>query len=107
EATRRRDVFHIAVDARGRRRGKPTGQRIVIRGRDPYGLTAAICRQGALLLMNGQRSGGVLAPAMAFDPRRFLNGVAKDGGAYETPPLPPAGAARRGVGCCPRNPPVP
>jgi short subunit dehydrogenase-like uncharacterized protein len=88
EATRRRDVFHIAVDARGRRRGKPAGQRLVIRGRDPYGLTAAICRQGAMLLRNGQRQpAGVLAPAMAFDPRTFLDGLAETGLAYEFLPL--------------------
>ena len=88
EATRRRDVFHVAVDARGRRRGKPAGQRIVIRGRDPYGLTAAICRQGAALLLDGQRrAAGVLAPAMAFDARRFLDGLAASGVAYEMLPL--------------------
>jgi short subunit dehydrogenase-like uncharacterized protein len=88
EATRRRDVFHIAVDARGRRRDRPTGQRIVIRGRDPYGLTAAICRQAAALLLAGQpRATGVLAPAMAFEPRRFLDGLASEGVAYEMLPL--------------------
>ena len=88
EATRRHDVFHIAVDARGRRRGKPAGQRIIIRGRDPYGVTAAICRQGAaLLLTNGRRASGVLSPAMAFDPRRFLDGLAGEGVAYEELPL--------------------
>ena len=88
EATRRRDIFHIAVDARGRRRGKPVAQRIVVRGRDPYGLTAAICRQGALLLLDGgRRSAGVLSPAMAFDARRFLDGLEKEGVAYELLPL--------------------
>ena len=88
EATRRRDVFHVAVDARGRRRGKPAAQRIVIRGRDPYGLTAAISRQGALLLLNGgRRASGMLSPAMAFDPRRFLDGLATEGVTYEPLPL--------------------
>jgi len=88
EATRRHDVFHIAVDARGRRRDKPAGQRIVIRGRDPYGLTAAICRQGAALLLGGRRRAtGVLAPATAFEPRRFLDGLATEGVAYEILPL--------------------
>src|SRR5262245_51304932 len=89
DATRRHDVFHIAVDARGRRRGKPAAQRVVIRGRDPYGLTAAICRQGAMLLLNDQRPAGVLAPAMVFDARRFLDGLEKDGVAYEMLPLAP------------------
>ena len=89
--TRRRDVFHIAVDARGRRRGKPAGQRLIIRGRDPYGLTAAICRQGAQLLLDGGgRAAGVLAPAMAFDARRFLDGLQSEGVAYESLPLPVA-----------------
>jgi short subunit dehydrogenase-like uncharacterized protein len=92
EATRRRDVFHIAVDARGRRRGRPAGQRIIVRGRDPYGLTATICRQGAHLLGGAGRStAGVLSPAMAFDAQRFLDGLARDGVAYETLPL---GASR-------------
>jgi short subunit dehydrogenase-like uncharacterized protein len=90
EATRRRDVFHIVVDARGRRRGKAAGQRIVIRGRDPYGLTAAIIRQGALLLLNGARhAAGVLSPAMAFDARRFLDGLESEGVAYEMLPIAP------------------
>lgn len=88
EATRRRDVFHIAVDARGRRRGKAGGQRLIIRGRDPYGLTAVICRQGAMTLLNGQRRPtGVLPPAMAFDARKFLDGLAESGVAYEFLPL--------------------
>jgi short subunit dehydrogenase-like uncharacterized protein len=86
--TRRRDVFHIAVDARGRRRGKAAAQRLVVRGRDPYGLTAAICRQGALLLLNGgRRATGVLSPAMAFEARRFLDGLGSEGVAYEMLPI--------------------
>jgi short subunit dehydrogenase-like uncharacterized protein len=89
EATRRRDVFHVAVDARGRRRDKPAGQRVIVRGRDPYGLTAAIARLGARWLADGTRpAGGVLSPAQAFDPRRLLDGLAPDGVAYETQPLP-------------------
>jgi hypothetical protein len=87
EATRRRDVFHIAVDARGQRRGKPAAQRVVIRGRDPYGLTAAIVRQGAMQLLAGARRTGILSPAMAFDPRRFLDGLQSEGVAYELLPL--------------------
>jgi hypothetical protein len=88
EETRRRDIFHIVVDARGQRRGKPAGQRLIVRGRDPYGLTAVICRRGAMQLLNGQRrAAGVLAPAMAFDARRFLDGLADSGVAYEYLPL--------------------
>lgn len=87
EATRRRDVFHIAVDARGTRRGKAVCQRVLLRGRDPYGLTAAIARQGALLLANGRaRRRGVLPPAMAFDPRAFLDGLQSEQLSYEALP---------------------
>jgi short subunit dehydrogenase-like uncharacterized protein len=87
EETRRHDIFHIVVDARGRRRGKAAGHRLVVRGRDPYGVTAAICRQGAALLLNTVRAAGVLSPAMAFDARRFLDDLAGDGVASESGPL--------------------
>ena len=60
---------------------------MIIRGRDPYGLTAAISRQGASMLLNGARATGILAPAMAFEPRRFLDALATDGVAYEMLPL--------------------
>jgi short subunit dehydrogenase-like uncharacterized protein len=84
EATRRRDTFHVVVDADGTRRGKPARQRVIVRGRDPYGLTAAIARQGALLLSGSGRHGaGVLAPAAAFDPKRFLDGLQSEGVRYE------------------------
>ena len=80
EATRRRDTFHVAVDVDGTRRGKPARQRVIVRGRDPYGLTAAIARQGALLLSaGGRRAAGVLAPAAAFDAKKFLDGLQSEG----------------------------
>jgi short subunit dehydrogenase-like uncharacterized protein len=88
EDTRRRDVFHVIVDLWGVRRGKDAGQRVLVRGRDPYGVTAAICRLGVESLLAGSpRATGVLSPAMAFDPRRFLAALASDGVAYELAPL--------------------
>jgi short subunit dehydrogenase-like uncharacterized protein len=84
EDTRRRDVFHVVVDVRGTRRDKPGERRLVLRGRDPYGLTAAIARQGALLLASGRiQRRGVCAPAAAFKPKAFLDGLKSDGLAYE------------------------
>ena len=78
--TRQRDEFHLAVDALGRSGGLAASRRLVLHGRDPYGLTAAIARQGALWLAAGEaRAHGVLAPAMAFDPRRLLAGLAAGG----------------------------
>jgi short subunit dehydrogenase-like uncharacterized protein len=84
--TRRRDTFHVVVDARGTKRGRECEQRIILRGRDVYGITAAIARQGALLLAAGRaQRRGVLAPAQAFKPRAFLEGLQSDGLVYEAP----------------------
>ncbi len=79
-ATRRRDGFDLVVEAHGSRAGMAVSRRLVLHGRDPYGLTAAIIRQGALWLAAGEaRAHGVLAPALAFDPQRLLDGLAADG----------------------------
>lgn len=87
EATRRRDVFHVLVEVCGTRRGKPVGQRLVLRGRDPYGLTAAIARHGALLMASERlERRGVLAPAMAFKPQAFLDAFAAEHLTYELLP---------------------
>jgi len=87
EATRQRDVFHVLVEARGTRRGKPLGRRLVLRGRDPYGLTAAIARRGALLMASERlERRGVLAPAAAFKPRAFLDALGAEHLAYEILP---------------------
>jgi short subunit dehydrogenase-like uncharacterized protein len=84
DEARRHDSFHVAVEVRGSRRGKPGAQRLVLRGRDVYGLTAAIARQGALLLAAGRvQRHGVLAPAQAFKARAFLDGLQAEGLAYE------------------------
>jgi short subunit dehydrogenase-like uncharacterized protein len=52
-------------------------RRGVVRGTDVYGLTAASVARGALIAARGgiPASGG-LAPSQAFDPRRFLAGLA-------------------------------
>ena len=65
--------FTIVCDVtRGRKR-----RRGVIRGRDPYGLTAAAVARGAVIASQGgiPASGG-LAPSQAFDTRKFLKGLA-------------------------------
>ncbi len=82
--TRRRDQFQIAIDGRGRRGGQSVGRRVVVRGRDPYGLTAAIAALGAAWLRAGRaRATGVHSPATAFDPRALLDALAEDGVSYE------------------------
>ena len=91
EATRRRDTFHVLVEARGTRRGKPAGQRVLLRGRDPYGLTAAIARQGAMWMATQRlERRGVLAPAVAFKPKAFLDALAPEGLSYDVLPGNPA-----------------
>ena len=87
ETARRMDGFHVVVDARGTRRGKSLVQRVVVRGRDRYGVTAATIRQGVQRLLAGGCSAGVLSPAMAFDPRHVLDELARDGVAYDVIPL--------------------
>jgi short subunit dehydrogenase-like uncharacterized protein len=84
--TRRSDAFHVCIDVRGTRGGKAEARRIVLRGKDVYGLTAAIARQGAQLLTAGRHvTTGVLAPAAAFRPRDFLDGLRAEGLTYESP----------------------
>jgi hypothetical protein len=61
--------FAVAAEARG-----PVGtRRVVITGRDPYGVTARLVAYAAVALRDGDvRSSGALAPAEAFDPRSLL-----------------------------------
>ncbi len=75
--------------ARGRSR-----RRGVIRGRDVYGLTAASVIRGALKAARGgiPASGG-LAPAQAFDPRRFLGELEDFGVEWEVESQPRETAA--------------
>lgn len=74
DATRRASQFLILVQAR---RPKAQPRRVVIRGRDPYALTAAIVVNGAMRLLAPPPAGaprpGVLAPAQLVEPRSFLD----------------------------------
>lgn len=82
--TRRSDTFHVCVDVRGARGGKAVERRILLNGNDVYGLTAAIACQGAQLLTAGRNAAtGVLAPAAAFRPKDFLDGLQTDGLTYD------------------------
>jgi short subunit dehydrogenase-like uncharacterized protein len=49
---------------------------VELRGRDPYGLTAAILVHGARAAADGETPRGVLAPAQLVEPRRLLTGLA-------------------------------
>jgi short subunit dehydrogenase-like uncharacterized protein len=79
--------FTVECEARadGRRR------RGIVRGRDVYGLTAASLAQAATICAGpGFERNGALAPAQAFEPAAFLDGLAEAGLSYEVEPLPPA-----------------
>jgi short subunit dehydrogenase-like uncharacterized protein len=57
------------------RRGREL-RRGIVRGRDVYGLTAALAARGALTSAGRGFSGrGGLAPSQAFEPRSFLDGL--------------------------------
>jgi short subunit dehydrogenase-like uncharacterized protein len=85
DQTRQRDTFQVCVEVRGQRGGKAGERRIILRGKDVYGLTAAIARQGAVLLTAGRHTAtGVVAPAAAFRPKDFLDGLQADGLAYDS-----------------------
>ncbi len=80
---RRAARFVIVCEARaaGRRR------RGVVSGSDVYGLTAWTTSEGALgCVAPGFESRGALAPAEAFDPRRFLESLAPAGLGFEVDP---------------------
>jgi short subunit dehydrogenase-like uncharacterized protein len=69
---RERVRWMIVCEAR-RGNQKRTG---VITGKDVYGLTAASCRQGAMIAAeSGFKARGGLAPSQAFDPKDFLAGL--------------------------------
>jgi short subunit dehydrogenase-like uncharacterized protein len=83
EATRSRDEFHIAVDVRGVRGGAASHHVLLVHGRDPYGLTAAITAHGAMLMSKADYDrSGVLPPAAAFDPHGFLEYLKQFGLTY-------------------------
>jgi short subunit dehydrogenase-like uncharacterized protein len=85
EEDRRASRFTIvceAVAGSRRRRG-------VIRGPDPYGLTAFTVVLGAVLVSeHGYERSGALAPSQAFDPSRFVENLADFGVEHELDPLP-------------------
>lgn len=79
--------FLIMADARSAR---GAGSRAIVRGRDPYGVTAAIVLRGATRLLDGADDpardaapAGVLPPAAVVAPRRLLDGLADDGIEWE------------------------
>jgi hypothetical protein len=76
EEQRRAARFMLACQARAGSRVR----RGLVRGADPYGLTAATTAQAALLAADPSfdRVGG-LAPAQAFEPRSFLDALADFG----------------------------
>lgn len=68
--------FHLAVDVRGVHGGRARRRRALLRGSDPYGITADVAVSGAecLCAAGGERA-GVLAPASAVEPRPFLDSI--------------------------------
>jgi short subunit dehydrogenase-like uncharacterized protein len=83
EATRLRDTFHIAVEVRGVRGRAACHERVLLHGRDPYGLTAVIAAHGAMLMCRHDYDrSGVLPPAAAFEPQPFLEHLKEFGLTY-------------------------
>jgi short subunit dehydrogenase-like uncharacterized protein len=81
EASRADARFTIVAIARGEDGGTARG---VVRGSDPYGLTAVTTVHGAALMAaEGFDRAGVLAPAQAFDPAAFLDRLGDHGVTYE------------------------
>ena len=84
EATRRRDEFRIAVDVRGVRGGAANHRRLLVHGRDPYGVTAVIAAHGAeQMCRDDYAAAGVLPPAAAFAPRPLLDHLKEFGLTYD------------------------
>ena len=62
--------------------GKQTG--VVVRGRDPYGLTGELLARGAARVIAGKtQASGVLAPSEAFAPADMLDSLADLGVSWE------------------------
>lgn len=79
-ATRAADRFDIAVDARGIWQGRARARRVLLSGRDPYGLTAAVAVYGAQVMRRPEfRAAGVLPPAAVVPPREFLESLRPHG----------------------------
>jgi hypothetical protein len=83
------DVFRFVIQIEAR--GAAGDQRRVVRGFDPYALTAQIAAYGAAVLHDaGYARSGVMAPAQALDPGQFLQWLTSEAGvkveASETAP---------------------
>lgn len=88
---RHRKACSFVVDCEAHAGGEV--RRGTARGLDIYGLTAASLSQGALLCSDpAYDRSGALAPAEAFDPASFLDGLAEAGLSYEMGPSRPVGA---------------
>lgn len=71
ESARRRVTFTVVAAAVGER-----VDRVVLRGSDPYGVTAGSIAEGALRMADPSFArAGALAPAQAFDPASFLGAL--------------------------------
>ncbi len=85
EKSRQACRFTISCEARG----KAGARQGTVRGGDVYGLTARGIAQGArLLAAPAYDRSGALAPAQAFDPAAFLDGLTATGLSYTLDPLP-------------------
>ena len=66
------------------RAGAAARRRLLLRGHDPYGLTAVVAAYGAQqMCADGYDRAGVLAPAAAFAPRELLDHLREFGVTYE------------------------
>jgi hypothetical protein len=69
--------FRIAVELSGARGGKPAKAMVVVKGKDPYGITAVISARAARAMLDeGFTAKGCLSPSMAFPARPFLTSLA-------------------------------
>lgn len=81
EEARKAAEFTIVAVARGADGSAGSG---VVRGRDPYGLTAVTLVHGAeLMTSKGYAASGALGPAAAYDPEAFLNYLGDHGVSWE------------------------
>ncbi len=93
EKTRKASRFTIVITAHGKSGEKRTA---TLKGRDAYGLTAAMIVEGADRIRSEGFSGkGTLAPSMAFDPSSFLDSLKSYGLTYKINKTTRAPAAKR------------
>jgi short subunit dehydrogenase-like uncharacterized protein len=81
EEARMRQKWMILVEVDPDDAGR---RRLIVTGRDPYGLTGEILARTAARLAAGKQKGaGVLSPAQAFDPAETLDSMADLGVAWQ------------------------